>query len=180
MKLAILAIWLALPVVLFSQCSANPSGGTSCVSPIKSVPAAGTSPTTMIEFTPGTSQWPCIAGVAAEDKTYTMCGNANAILVDFGTGNGFVSLKGAQGVQGPPGAQGPTGAQGLIGPTGDVGPPGPAGQSITGPAGPQGPPGTMNWPLSITCQTATASHGGKGVPNFSVTGLVLTNCSPSK
>lgn len=197
--LALLAIWLAIPLAAFSQCSTAPTGGTQCVSPIRSTPPAGSSPTSLIEITPATAQWPCISGLAAKDKAYVLCGNANTLFVDFGDGNGYVNLQGKQGVQGiqgPPGVNGTNGLNGTngmassvsVGTTTTL----PAGShaSVTNsgsstnavfnfsiPAGQTGQSGSgMTWPISMTCATAVAAKGGTGVPKFSVTQLVLTNC----
>lgn len=171
--LAILAIWLAIPLAAFSQCSQASGGGTNCVSPVRSIAPPGTSTTTTIEFVPASTQWPCIAGLAEKDKTYAFCGMPGiGMTVDLGDGNGYVSLKGDKG---------DTGAQGIPGFTGLQGPAGPPG--ATGAQGPQGTPGaagSMQWPITITCQTATAAKGGTGVPKFNVTQLRLFNCAPSK
>jgi len=136
--------WLSLLLlsgVMFAQ-------GTSIPGPLVVTVPAGTTPTSLFEFTPATTQWPCL-NIAQTNHTFVFCGQPGiGMTVDLGDGNGYQSLKGAKG---DPGEQGPI--------------------------GPQGPPATF--PTSFTCQTAVAGKGGKGVPNFSVTKLVLTNCTPN-
>lgn len=193
MKYLALLIFFSVP--LFGQCVLSADGGTVCTGPLKVTAPVGGSPTGAQEFIPATAQHPCEPGIAVKDGTYAMCGSAGAIVVDFGDGKGYVSLKGAtgtQGAQGPPGVPGPQGFQGRTGNAGPQGNPGPkgdtgatgaqgpagvSGQSIAGPIGPMGPqglPGVV--PKTFTCDTAIAGKGGTGVPKFSVTQLVLTNC----
>lgn len=165
--LALLAVFFAAP--LFGQCTLSPDGvGTVCTGPLKVTAPVGGSPTGAQEFIPATAQNPCLPGIAVRDGTYAMCGSAGAIVVDFGDGKGYVSMKGdpgpsgqsivgpkgdtgSQGVPGPPGLQGKTGNTGAAGPqgfqgrtgnTGATGPQGIPGQKgdsgATGPTGPQG------------------------------------------
>lgn len=214
-RLALLAVWLALPLAAWSQCTTSPSGGSQCVSPLTLVTLAGKSPTTAIQFIPATTVNQCPPGQAITLGRYFLCGQNKALTVDFGDGNGYVNLQGKQGPQGNPGsqgAQGPAGAtgatgasgpqgntgaagapgsQGLQGSTGPAGAPGAQGpQGAPGPAGPSGNQGVQGvsgapgpaWSptghkFTLTCSTAIAAKGGKGVPNFSVTNLVQTGCT---
>lgn len=205
-KLALLAIWLALPLAAFSQCSVAPGGGTQCVSPLSTMVGPGQTPTTYYALTPATGANPCPPGQAVKVGRYFMCGQNNTITVDFGDGNGYVNLQGKQGPpglagavgqagpqgaagsQGPPGLQGTTGQAGPLGPSGPMGPSGLQGatgqQGPAGTSGPQGVPGATGpaWSptghkFSLTCATAVAAKGGTGVPKFSVTNMVLTGCS---
>lgn len=170
--LILVALFVTCPLFGQSPCTKSADGGTSCPSPIRSIPQAGESPTTVFEFTPATASFAC-PSIAAGDKTYVFCGQPGVgMTIDIGDGNGYQSFKGPKG---DTGAQGPAGSQGVQGPQGIPG------ASITGPIGSQGPPGVgIAWPMTITCATATAAKGGRGVPNFSVTQLRLANCVLSK
>lgn len=154
--LILTALLITCPLFGQSPCTKSADGGTSCPSPIRGIPQSGESPTTVIQFTPATAQFPCVYIGPADTE---MCGQNGTITVN--NGSGWVSP-----VQGPPGVQGPAGPQGI------------PGVSIVGP---QGPPGVgIAWPMTLTCATATAAKGGRGVPNFSVTQLRLANCVLSK
>ena len=149
-----------LSVAAFAQ-------GTKITSPLTVTTPPGQSTTSLIELTPATTTFPCLS-VASADKTYALCPQNKQITVDFGDGNGYVSMQGPQGPTGPAGPIGPTGAtgpKGATGATGATGPAGPAGptgavgaQGPVGPAGPQGPPGTM--PATFTCATVTFGASG--------------------
>jgi hypothetical protein len=103
---------------------------------------------TIWELNPASTSFPCVS-VAATDKTFALCGQNNAITVDFGDGKGYVNL-------GTPGPQGPAGIPGPIGVTG-----------LTGPTGPQGPAGIC--PAGATTLTGTSlvitSTGGIVIGN---------------
>lgn len=161
MKYLVLLFLLAVPA--FSQCTPEPGGGTACAAPLKIIPPAGQSTTGVTEIAPATAAMPCVVGLAAKDKTYALCGANGAVVVDFGDGKGYVSLKGTNGAQGPVGANGAVGLTGAQGPQGIQGPIGNTGASVQGPAGPPGKSGltcTTANPCTITCTS------GVGMPHF--------------
>lgn len=164
---ALLAIWFALPLAAQVSCTPTSDGGCSLPGPLHTLAQPGQSPTTVIQFTPATAEFPC---VYAGTDDIELCGQDGSITVN--SGSGWVLPKGDKGDPGP---------QGIQGPQGPTGPQGVSGQAIIGPIGPQGPPGAgITWPLTMTCAAAASAKGGKGVPNWSVTNLKLTNCVPSK
>jgi hypothetical protein len=165
--LAMLSIWLALPV-------------------------AAQSYPTVLQVTPASASEPCSVGVAAKNGTYAICPQNGAITVDFGDGKGYVAPvgstvtvtigtvttlapgsaatvtnsgtpqapilnfgipSGAIGQTGATGKTGPQGVPGVAGPVGAVGQQGPIG--LTGPAG---PPGTL--PSTYSCTSVTISATG--------------------
>lgn len=162
--LALILFCMTIPA--FGQtCSTASDGGTACNGPLHVVSQPGKSPTTVIKFVQATPQFPCVY-----DGDVELCGQNGQITIDSGSGwvvpIGPKGDTGAQGPIGPQGIQGLAGSQGVQGPKGD---PGPAGVSAS-----------INWPITLTCDSATAAKGGRGVPQFSVTQFKLTNCSPSK
>lgn len=182
--LALLAIWFAIPLYAQVSCTPTPDGGCSLPGPLHTTSKPGQSPTTVIQLTPATPEFPC---VYAGPSDIELCGQNGSITVN--SGSGWILPKGDKGDQGIPGPKGDTGAQGIQGTAGNTGSQGPkgdkgdtgaqgvSGQSIAGPIGPQGIqglPGVV--PKTFTCDTAIAAKGGTGVPKFSVTQLKLTNC----
>lgn len=156
--------WLS--VLILSAAAFAQSGPTTVPGPLIVTVPNGTSPTSIISLTPATAQYPCVY-VGPSDIEF--CGQDGTVTIN--SGSGWVNLVGAKGDKGDPGVgtQGPQGIPGvsITGPQGIPGIPGPPGQGIS-------------WPITITCATATAAKGGKGVPNFSVTTFRLANCSLSK
>lgn len=176
--------WLS--VLLLGAAGFAQGGPTTVPGPLFVTVPAGSSPTAVIQLTPATDQFPCVY-VGPSD--IELCGQDGTVTVN--NGSGWLNLAGAQGPPGANGIQGPAGSQGIAGPIGQTGTSGPVGATgakgstgltgATGPPGPAGSPGQgISWPITITCATATAAKGGKGVPNFSVTQMRLFNCSLSK
>lgn len=133
-------------------------GQTTLNGPVTIVPPKGGSPTFILDLVPAAPNFPCVAAPAGY---YAICGQSNAITVDFGDGKGFVSLKGDKG---DPGAQGPQGSPGqsVIGPTGP--------QGLIGATGPAGTP----WSLTGKTFSIKCAWGGHGVPQFNVMGCTIT------
>lgn len=168
--LVLLAFWLALPLAAFSQCSAASGGGTQCVAPLSLTVQSGKSPTSTYQITPATSAFPCPPGLAVSTGRYIVCGQNKSVTVDFGDGNGYVSMQGKQGAQGPAGLSGPAGAAGSPGATGK--------QGVQGSQGPQGTPGVdgkdgaqgIPGPAGVTgpqgVAGATGPIGPQGIPGL--------------
>jgi hypothetical protein len=120
---------------------------TTLKSPVTITIPSGSSPTTQQDFVPATAAFPCLTLAKSPSTipgTYRICGQNKSITMDFG--NGYVSLKGAQGPPGPTGATGPTGA-----------------------AGPQGPPGAI-WKTCTATITNFSFSGGTATGTLTVSG----------
>jgi hypothetical protein len=103
---SLILFWSALAI---AQCTANPSGGTSCTGPLAVVTPSN--PTTAFVFTPATSQFLCPTG--ATSISWNLCGQNGILMVDFG--GGYVSLKGKDGLPGVNGINGINGTNGING-----------------------------------------------------------------
>ena len=82
--------WLAIAASLLfvvgnlqAQCAKDAVAGTDCVSPLNIIPPPGGSPTTAVQFTPETAQYPC---VKADSGKFKLCGKPSGIFVDLGAG----------------------------------------------------------------------------------------------
>lgn len=191
MKTILITLFFAV-----SACSAF--GQTTLNGPVTISPPKGGSPTFILDLVPAAPNFPCIAAPAGY---YAICGQSNAITVDFGDGKGFVSLKGGKGDTGLPGTNGINGANGKDGINGTNGLPAtialgnvttlPAGAQAAvttsgtaqnavfsfgipqGSQGIQGAPGAAWSPTGKTFSIKCA-WGGHGVPQFNVMGCTIT------
>lgn len=178
MKTLVVTLLLLASSLAYTQCLANPAGGTDCTGPLRIKQPSN--PTTAWSFAPETAAFACPTG--ATIASWNFCGHNGELEVDYG--QGYVSLKGDKGDTGPRGAtglqgpQGQTGAQGLTGSTGATGPQGIQGLSgAQGVQGIQGVPGIVvgsSGTLILTCQ-GEAQHsiplGFSTTCTFKVTGI---------
>lgn len=169
--------------IICSLLSACALGQTTLNGPVTIVPPKGGSPTFMLDITPATAQFPCIA-LPAGSGFYRFCGQNGSVTLDIGNGQGGSDLRGPKGDKGDTGAQGPQGSPGqtVIGPTGPQGLTGPSGiqgpQGIAGQAGPQGIQGIAGPPGIVVGKklvgNIACAFGGQGVPHYNVQNCTFT------